>query len=77
MTIKSFASIKEKLKEDITLSDAQLSQIELKAILIEAEPSLMNILDRCRFVVNNQFVNQDFIFQSDDIVYIVPPSSGG
>jgi molybdopterin converting factor small subunit len=75
--VKFFAALKEKLVYDILIEKEQMSVSDLKTYLINKDASIASLLERSRFVVNNIFVGNDFIFKTNDTIYVVPPSSGG
>ena len=55
-----------------------LKDIEaLKKFLIVKNPEAAGILNSCRFAVNDELVGIHYNLKADDIVSIIPPSSGG
>ena len=75
--VKFFAVLKEKMVYDMLIDQEQLDIAELKTHIMSKDASVLSILERSRFVVNNVFVEKDFVFKSNDTIYVVPPSSGG
>ena len=58
------------ISPDVTLGD-------LLAELIRKNSEATALLSRCRFAVNQEFVNESWKIKDGDIIDILPPSSGG
>ena len=77
MTIEVYAVLKDYFDKEFSI-DAPISTIaELKEMLIHQYADATNILQLCRFAVNDEFVNNDYELKQDDNIHIIPPSSGG
>jgi molybdopterin synthase sulfur carrier subunit len=77
MKIEVFAALKDYFDSEFEIT-ANASSIEaVKAILVNLQPSAIDILNRCRFAVNDEFIDNDFQLQESDTISIIPPSSGG
>jgi molybdopterin synthase sulfur carrier subunit len=50
---------------------------DLRRILKEKYPSLSEVIERVRFAVNNEYVDDDFSLKGDETVAVIPPVSGG
>jgi len=77
MKIEVFAALKYYFDSEFEIT-SNVSSIEaIKAILVNLQPSAVDILDSCRFAVNDEFIDNDFQLQESDTISIIPPSSGG
>lgn len=77
MKIEVFAALKDYFDSKFEIA-ANASSIEaVKAILANLQPAAVDILDSCRFAVNDEFIDNDFQLQESDTISIIPPSSGG
>lgn len=77
MKVQVFAMLKDHFASEFELNTEINSTEDLKQVLINMDPSTANILGSCRFAVNDVFIDKDFKLQSNDIIAVVPPSSGG
>lgn len=77
MKFEAFAAMKEYFEPEFELTTNVNSIEALKAILANLQPSAIDILDSCRFAVNDEFIDNDFQLQESDTISIIPPSSGG
>ena len=77
MRVQVFAALKEHFEPVFEVADNVTSVEELKQLLSRSKPSAQSILNSCRFVVNDTFIQDDFKFQEHDTIFIIPPSSGG
>lgn len=50
---------------------------ELKSYLGDLQQEARELLSICRFAVNEVFVAEDYILRNNDVVLVIPPSSGG
>jgi molybdopterin synthase sulfur carrier subunit len=75
--IKVFAVLKDHLDEEFTISKSLSSIADLKKELSIINPTIQNLLESCRFAVDNSFIDNTFQLKENDTVYIMPPSSGG
>jgi len=72
-----FSVIREKLKKSEEEIDFRGTVGKLREVLIEKYPELKPILERVRFAVNEEYVDDDFHLEGDERVAIIPPVSGG
>ena len=76
MKVKTFAVLKEHLGEEFEIETvANIEQ--LKQVLATKNPKVDSLLSSCRFAVGNTFANAETVFTASDILYVLPPSSGG
>ena len=77
MTIQVYATLKDFYKKQFEITE-QLETIDaLRKKLLEINPSAKDILNICRFAVNDIFVENSFILNTHDNISIIPPGSGG
>lgn len=77
MKIEVFAALKDYFDSEFEITGNASSIEAVKAILVNLQPSAIDILDTCRFAVNDEFIDNDFQLQDSDTISIIPPSSGG
>jgi sulfur-carrier protein len=78
MKIQVFAILKDFYSETFEIDGAGIKSIEdLKHQLSNINRSATQILESCRFAVNEEFVKVNYQLKEDEHVYIIPPSSGG
>jgi sulfur-carrier protein len=78
MKIQVFAILKDFYSETFEINGSQIRTIEeLKHQLSNVNKSATQILESCRFAVNEEFVSENYELTEDEHVYIIPPSSGG
>jgi molybdopterin synthase sulfur carrier subunit len=77
MTIQVFAVLKDYFDKEFKLPGAITTIAALKKQLAAQNPKAANVLDLCRFAVNDEFVDQDYSITTHDTICIIPPSSGG
>lgn len=76
--IKTFANLKDYLPEEFKMNVEENTSIrDLKELLIRRYPQIQSILDNSRFAINEEFVEDVAIIRKNQIVYIIPPVSGG
>lgn len=75
--IKTFAILTDLLGDSFEISAENNSIESLKKSLIERNPTVEKILASSRFVVENRFVENDYVFKNEQLILIMPPSSGG
>ncbi len=77
MQVQVFAMMKDYFDERFEL-EVNIKNIEsLSERMININPKAKSLLPACRFAVNNEFIDRNYIFSDNDIIYIIPPSSGG
>ena len=77
MTIQTFAALKDYFSNPYQVLENFSLIAELKTFLIQQNPEAENMLNLSRFAVNDTFVDLDFEINKNDIISIIPPSSGG
>jgi molybdopterin synthase sulfur carrier subunit len=77
MKVQVFAGLKEYFDREFELDTNDLTVEELKGTLTQLQPSVTEILSSCRFAVDDSFIDKDYKLKKDDVVSIIPPSSGG
>jgi len=73
-----FAGLRKYFGNEITVlvkSGASYSEVidELKAI----NPEATDVLSSCRIAVNEEFISLDEPLKTENILFLIPPSSGG
>lgn len=77
MEIEVFAGLKDYFANRFRI-DAELRDVAaLKQYLVEMNPGAKAILNSCRFAVGNELVAEGYMLKGEDVVAILPPSSGG
>ncbi len=77
MKIEVFAALKDYFDGEFEVTTNASSIEAVKAILVNLQPSAIDVLNTCRFAVNDEFIDNDFQLQESDTISIIPPSSGG
>ena len=76
--IVSFAGLRKFFGDELTVRmELPVSYAEIIAHLKKVKPKASEILDHCRIAVDKEFVVLDSFKTDDNIIYLVPPSSGG
>jgi len=77
MKILYFSVVRERLKKSEEEIEFKGSVRELKKLLKEKYPEIEDVLDRVRFAVNEEYVNDDYELKGSERVALIPPVSGG
>jgi len=77
MKIEVFAVLKDFYDKHFIVEEVLKDVEGLKNYLITKNPQAARILDSCRFAVNDELVSIQYKLKADDIIAIIPPSSGG
>jgi len=77
MTIQVFAVLKDYFDKEFEMQGTIKNITALKQHLAGQNPEAATVLDLCRFAVHDEFVDPDFTLNSNDIISVIPPSSGG
>jgi len=77
MKVQVYAVLKDYFENEFELDEQVGSIRELNEALLQRNPVAGNVLDTCRFAVNDTFVDHHFQLHNNDIISIIPPSSGG
>ena len=77
MKIQVFAVLKDYFEPEFKVNEPIKTVAMLKDYLAQANQQAVDVLNLCRFAVDNEFVNPDYELKDDDTICIFPPSSGG
>ncbi len=69
--------LKDYFDHEVWMQEPVRTVDELKVSLLLRNENARELLDNCRFAVNDRFIDNNYIFQSHDVVSILPPASGG
>jgi sulfur-carrier protein len=78
LKIRAYASVKELLGEsfEIEVNDGCTIE-ELKKKIVSMNPKTADVINICRFAINESIVNEQTEIKEDEHVHIIPPASGG
>ena len=77
MRVQVFATLKDHFEKEFELNENISSADELLKFLIHMKPETTDILNNCRFAVDDAFVDLNYKLKLNDTIAIIPPSSGG
>jgi len=78
ITLVTFAALKESIPVDTEIIIKDHATIEeLRQALVRRTPASAGILQASRFAVKESLVDDETILNEGDVVYVIPPSSGG
>ena len=79
MKIKLFAVLKDRLGDNHIIIDLpeNLNAEDLKSHIKDTYPQVEDIIDLIRVAVNEEFIDDSDLINENDIVALIPPSSGG
>lgn len=77
MRIQVFAVLKDFFKKEFELKVKVSSISELRVQLGQMNPSAVPVLKRCRFALQDEFVNDQYVLTGNEHIIVIPPSSGG
>lgn len=77
MKVQVFATLKDHFETEFDVDDGLTNVSSLQAYLESLRPAAASLLDRCRYAVQDEFVNKDYQLKENDTIFIIPPSSGG
>lgn len=70
--------LKDYFDETFEIKASEVTSIsDLRNKLQFINPSAADVLNSCRFAVNEEFVQGNYQLKEEEHVYILPPSSGG
>ncbi|WP_457599926.1 molybdopterin converting factor subunit 1 [Hydrogenivirga sp.] len=72
-----FSILREKLGKSEEELDFTGSVEKLRETLKERYPEVAELLDRVKFAVNEEYVDDTYEIKGDERVAIIPPVSGG
>jgi molybdopterin synthase sulfur carrier subunit len=77
MKVFLYAMLKDYFGNEVWLQHPVGTVDDLKEKLLSQNENARDLLESCRFAVNDRFIDNNYIFQTHDIVSILPPASGG
>jgi len=77
MKIHVYAALKDYFTPEFELAETIHNTDELKTCLLAINGRAGELLDTCRFAVEEGFIDNGFKLKENDTVIIIPPSSGG
>jgi sulfur-carrier protein len=77
MRVQVFAVLKDFFDKEFEADESIKTLVELRHSLILSKPEAENILNNCRFAVEEEFVDMNYKLKTNDTIAIIPPSSGG
>ena len=77
MTVQVFAALKDFFDKEFEVDESIKTLLDLRHSLILSKPEAENILNNCRFAVDEEFVDMNYKLNTNDTIAIIPPSSGG
>ncbi len=77
MTIETFAILKDYFEPKFQISETPTNINQLQEHLLRLNPRAATLLSMSRFAVNDTFIDQHYQLQANDVISIIPPSSGG
>lgn len=76
--LKMYAGLKDHFGDSLDLDmHPEVSIAGLKNRLFEISPSSFELLEKCRFAINQEFAACETRLNDGDVIDILPPSSGG
>ena len=77
MRVQVYAVLKDYFEKEFEMDEPIQSIMDLNATLIRRNPVAKKVLNISRYAVNDSFVDHDYQLNNNDIICIIPPSSGG
>jgi molybdopterin synthase sulfur carrier subunit len=77
MKVQVFALLKEYFDSQFEIETPPANISALKDQLGNLNPQAREVLKISRFVVQDEFVDSDYLLTESDTVFVIPPSSGG
>ncbi len=77
MKIQVFAGLKDHFEKEFVVTEPIENVAALKALLINKNQKAEKLVNLCRFAVGNEFVDLNYSLNQNDVISIIPPSSGG
>jgi len=77
MKIHVYATLKDFFSPEFELTAVAHNTDELKHRLLEINGQARQLLDSCRFAVEEGFIDNHYKLKENDTVIIIPPASGG
>jgi len=77
MRIHVYATLKDYFSPEFELEAVAHNTDELKRCLADINGQARQLLDSCRFAVEEGFIDNEYKLKENDTVIVIPPSSGG
>ncbi len=77
MKIHVFGGLKDYFTSEFDLTGIVRNTDELKAALLVINGQAGPLLSACRFAIADGFIDNEFKLNENDIIVVIPPSSGG
>lgn len=77
MIIRVYAALKEYFQTEFELEEPVTNTTALIDRLQRINPAAAALLSRCRFAVQDKFIDPEYKLDAQDKVIIIPPGSGG
>lgn len=77
MKIHVYAALKDHFEPEFELEGTVCNTDELKLRLRALNAGATELLESCRFAVEDGFIDNEFKLTENDTVIVIPPSSGG
>lgn len=77
MKIEVFAALKNYFSKEFEIADQLETVADLRQHLRNMNPSSSQLINMCRFVVQEDLVTDSHSLHGTDHVVVLPPSSGG
>jgi molybdopterin synthase sulfur carrier subunit len=77
MKIHVYATLKDYFSSEFELATIAHNTEELKRDLVQLNDQAEQLLNSCRFAVEEGFIDNDYKLKENDTVIIIPPASGG
>lgn len=75
--ITVFAGLKDFFEPQFEMDHSFATVEEVAKQLVALNPNSESLLKKCRFAVDNSFVNLEFGLEATSELLVLPPSSGG
>ena len=77
MKVYTYAVLKDYFDKEFTIDEPVDTVQGLHNLLTQRNPAAATVLSACRYAVKDTFVTNDFSLSTEDVIHIMPPSSGG
>lgn len=77
MKIEVFAALKNHFSKEFEIAERLETVADLREHLRDMNPSSSQLINMCRFVVQEDLVSDAHPLAANDHVIVLPPSSGG
>lgn len=78
VTVHAFAALRTYFENEFFVElDNSITVGALAEKLSAMNPLAKPVISRCRYAVNEDFVSPEYILNDEQIICLIPPSSGG